>query len=181
MGVGTPQSELDKHTNSYLVGIEGSFETDNPLLGHGSADEWEEGMPSSPQAPALWHSFPDCFPSVAERFEEDDDPDACLGGSSSANHEYVETETSTSASTFPSQENEVLYTDYTLNNEFPTVPPLYTDNYLTDFIRCCSIDHCRILELGIRRRRHVISRHDERLVIAIDYWCCVRGSKHIYP
>ena len=176
MGVGTPQSELDKPTNSYFVGIEGSFETDNPLLGHGSTDEWEQGMPSIPQA--LWHSFPDCYPSVAERFEEDDDPDACLGGSSSANHEYEETETSTSAPTFPSQENEVLYTDYTLNSEFPT--PLYTDNYLTDFICCCSIDHCRILELGIRRR-HVISRHDERLVIAHDYWCYVRGSKHIYP
>ena len=115
-------------------------------------------------------SFPNCFPLVAEWFEEGDDPEACLDEFSSANHEYEETETS-------SQGNEVLYTNYTLNSEFPT--PLYTHNYLTDFICRHSIDHCRILELGIWRR-HDISRHDERPV-ALDYWHGIWGSKHIYP
>jgi len=48
LGVGTPQSELYKPTNSYLVRIDGSLETDNSLLDHGSTDEWEQGMPSQP-------------------------------------------------------------------------------------------------------------------------------------
>ena len=82
------------------------------------------------------------FPLVAaERFEEDNDPEACLDEFSSENHGYEETETS-------SQGNEVLYTNYTPNSEFPT--PLYTHNYLSDFICRRSIDHCRILESGTR-------------------------------
>jgi hypothetical protein len=92
---------------------------------------------------ALWHLFPDHFPSVAERFEEDDDPEACLDESSSANHEYEEIETSASAPMFG---NEVLYTNYTLNSEFPSC--LYTHGYLTDFVCCCSINYRRVLELS---------------------------------
>ena len=68
---------------------------------------------------SLWHSFPDCFPLVAEWFEEDNDPEACLDEFSGENHKYVETETSTGALMFPSQGND-SYTNYTLNSEFPT-------------------------------------------------------------
>jgi hypothetical protein len=126
------------------------LETDNshPGTGNGTADEWEQGMPF---IQALWQSFPDNFPSVAEQLEERDDPEACLDESSShgATREYGEAKTSTSASNysfihpntnlsvldsesiFPSQglENEVLYTNYTLNGEFPT--SFYTYNSLT--------------------------------------------------
>src|SRR5271155_4209155 len=131
-----------KYTHLYLIGIEDSFETDNSHPGNGGADEWEQGMPSILQA--LWHSFPDHFPSVAERFKEDDDPEACLDESSSATHEYEETETSASAPMFG---NEVIYTNYTLNSEFPSC--FYTHGYLTDFVCCHSINYRRVLELGI--------------------------------
>ena len=50
LGVGTSQSELYKSINLYLVGIEDSFEINHPHLGNGSADEWEQGMPSILQA-----------------------------------------------------------------------------------------------------------------------------------
>ena len=55
-------------------------------------------MPSILHVQALWHSFSDHFPSVAEQFEEDDDPKAFLDESSSASREYEEAEISTSAS-----------------------------------------------------------------------------------
>jgi hypothetical protein len=50
LGVGTSQSELYKSINLYLAGIEDSFEKDDSHLGNGSADEWEQGMPSILQA-----------------------------------------------------------------------------------------------------------------------------------
>ena len=50
--------------------------------------------------PSIFRSSPPAFifPSVAEQFEEDDDPEAFLDESSSASREYEEAKISTSAS-----------------------------------------------------------------------------------
>ena len=115
--------------------------------------------------PGLPHSFPDHFPSrsVAEQFEEEDDPEACLDESPSATHEYelaseeAKTSTSTSMtdysvthsgsntylslldseSMFASQgvkENEVLYTPAAKYTPNSEFPTFYTYNYNSNVI-----------------------------------------------
>ena len=115
--------------------------------------------------PGLPHSFPDHFPSrsVAEQFEEEDDPKACLDQSPSATHEYelaseeAKTSTSTSMtdylvthsgsntylslldseSMFASQgvkENEVLYTPAAKYTPNSEFPTFYTYNYNSNVI-----------------------------------------------
>jgi len=79
-----------------LLAIEYALETDGSHLGNGAAvDEWEQGMCRVLRALLISYRR---FLLIAERFEEDDDPEAGLDESSSATHDYEKARTATSAS-----------------------------------------------------------------------------------